>query len=141
MKNHLILFSLLGLLATTGCETIPVDPQTIDDTAIILRNAARNGAIFAIDDEPKTKPWFVFTQVALSTFLTGKDFTPGAFEKVMQTVPVSEFKSKYVKVASGTLIDLYELYYGRYVKGKIANNPIALKFLTAIQDGFAQATK
>jgi hypothetical protein len=57
----------------------------------------------------------------------------------LQAIPVKEVKDKWVKLAIGTAVDVYELYWSKYVKGEISKSYIAVKFLTAVQTGFAQA--
>lgn len=141
----------LALVATgtlfTGCATSgdglseEQKQQMIDDTAVLLRSAARNGAMFAIEDDPGTSAWFNLAQQVLGTFLTGKDYSPAAFQQALITVPVKEFKNKWIKFAIFNVIDLYQIYWGRYVQGQVQNNETARKFLESVQDGFKQAVE
>lgn len=126
--------------ATTSSSTAAQRTQMIDDTSVLLRSAARNGAMYAIEDDPGSARWFTFAHQALATFLTGKDYSPIAFQQALGQVPVKEFKQKWIKYAIYNVADLYQVYYGRYVLDKVQNSEVARKFLEAVQDGFKQAT-
>lgn len=148
MNKKLTLLGLVCALASgalfTGCATTKgltpeQQSQLVEDTAVILRSAARSGALFAMEDDPGTARWFAFSQQVLSTFLTGKDYSPAAFQKALNDIPVKELKQKWIKYAVYNVLDIYQLYYGRYVQGQVQNNERAKKFLEAIQDGFKQA--
>jgi len=122
-----------------------VNQQVIDATAIILRGAARDGAIVAItppNGDTNNAEWFNLAATGLSTFITGKDYTPGAFQQALLSINSSATRNQWVQIAAGTLIDLYQLYYGQYVATQLNGSDggkIAIEFLTAIQDGFNQA--
>lgn len=147
MKKRII--SLLIVLACCiapvalvgpGCVgPASVDQQAIDTTAIILRGAARDGAIVAMQDNPATKAYFELASEVLGTFLTGKDVTPGAFQTALLGIKLKELESPWVQIGLGTVIDLYQLYYGQYVKNKVNGDAYAKAFLVAIQDGFNMA--
>lgn len=132
-------FVTAPVVLTTGCTTINVDTNVVDTTAIILRGAARDGAIIAMQENPETKKYFQLATQVLSTFLTGKDFTPGAFQKALLEVNAEELANPWVQIGVGTVIDLYQLYFGQYVKGKVNGDVIAKAFITAVQDGFNMA--
>ncbi len=85
--------------------------------------------------------YFKLAASAISTFITGKDYSPGAFQSALMDLNVPQLNDPYVKIGIGTVVDLYQLYYGLYVKGGVVSNaPVAIEFLTAVQDGFNQAT-
>jgi hypothetical protein len=131
-------------IVQTGCTTdangnTVIDTNTVDNTAIILRSAARDGAIIAIQDDPSSKGYFQLAATSISAFLTGKDYTPGSFQKALLVIDSKDLTNQWVQIGIGTTIDLYQLYYGQYVKGQVNSNEIARAFLTAIQDGFNQA--
>lgn len=125
--------------STTGSMTSAQRTQVIDDTAVLLRSAARNGAIFAIEDDPGSARWFKLAEQSLAAFVTGKDYSPALLQQALAGVPIKELKQKWIKYAVYNVVDLYQLYYGRYVQGNVQNNEVAKKFLEAIQDGFKQA--
>lgn len=147
MKKLMTTLGLALLLAMfpTACVGPAATPdqkaQLIADTAVFLRSAARNGAMFAIDDDPNNAKWFVLAQTAISTFLTGKDYSPAAFQAAINTIPAQALKNKWVKYAVFNVVDLYQLYYGRYVQGVVEGNVYAKAFLEAVQDGFKQAVE
>lgn len=127
-------------LTTPGCTALgSISQSTIDNTATVLRGAARDGAIVAIQKNPNTQKYFELAVVSLETFITGKDYSPGAFQKVLLSVTIPDKSDPYLQITIGTAIDLYQLYFGEYVKGKVNGDYAAKTFLVAIQDGFNQA--
>jgi len=136
---------LPSLTLTTGCNmlsgssTNSVDTNTINATAIILRAAAQDGAVIAMQDDPTTKQYFELATVAMSTFLTGKDYSPAAFQTALLALNVPALTNAWVQIGLGTVIDLYQLYFGQYAQNAVNGNEIASAFITAIQDGFNAA--
>lgn len=135
MKKLIALSPLLLVLA--GCATLP--PGSIDTTAVILRGAARDGAVVAMQQDPGTKKYFQLASAVLSTFVTGKDYSPGAFQSALLAVDGPELQNPWVQIGMGTVIDLYQLYYGQYVQGKINGVADAKILLVAVQDGLNAA--
>ena len=124
-------------VGTTGCTTTNStnDQATIDAAAIILRGAARDGTVAAVQNDPNNRQYFALAATALSTFVTGKDYTPGAFQTALLALNAQQLTNQWVQIGIGTVIDLYQLYYGQYVKNAVDGNAVAVAFLTAIQDG------
>jgi hypothetical protein len=124
-----------------GTNTNVVDNTAIDAVAVILRGAARNGVIVAVTPptgDTNNRQYFSLAANAIGEFVTGKDFSPTAFQQALLSIGVPD--SPYVQLGVGTVIDLYQLYFNIYVKGNLEKNaPIAVEFLTAVQDGFNQA--
>lgn len=135
-----VTFTLAPMVFTTGCASVSnVDTNTINTTAIILRGAARDGAVIAMQENPETKKYFQLASQVLSTFITGKDYTPGAFQTALLNINVEELNNPWVQIGIGTVIDLYQLYFGQYIKGQVNGDLIAQAFITAVQDGFNMA--
>lgn len=159
MKKIIILIPVLALLALsvsfTGCATTAgngtggdtstnkppiITQQTLNDAAIVLRSAARNAAALGIQDNADNRKYVQLAVTTMDTFLTGNDYTPGALVKALEPV-VKQVKDLRVALAVNTVTDLYEAFFGRYVKGQIANaaNGNALLFLTNLRQGAAEA--
>jgi hypothetical protein len=158
MKKIIILLPVLALLALsvsiTGCKTAPTNPdgsvitnappvidqQALNSAAIVLRSASRNAAAIAIDKKPENRKYVTLAVTTLDTFLTGSDYTPGALKKALEPV-IKEVNDVYVGLAVNTVIDLYDAFFGRYVKGQVASlaNGNALLFLTNLRQGAAEA--
>jgi hypothetical protein len=137
----LALLLAVTLVPITGCETTQdavQRAQIIDDTAILLRSAARNGAMLAIEDHPESAKYFELARAVIADFATGTDYSPDAFKAAMQA-NIKQLNDKWVKFGVYNVTDLYELYYGRYVRDQVNGNVVANKFLNAIQEGFKQA--
>ena len=130
------------VLACSGCSTTTntkIDPGVVDTTAVVLRGAARDGAVIAIQNNPETKQYFAIAASTLETFITGKDYTPGAFQAALTSIKSSEIQNPYVQIGIGTVVDLYQLYFSQYAKNALQSNDVAKAFVVAIQDGFNQA--
>lgn len=123
---------------STGGKGIVMDAQTIQDSAVILRNAARDAAALAIQQNPQNKPYVTLAVATLNTFLVGSDYTPGALTAALTPI-VKQVKDVRISLAINTVTDVYEVFYGRYAKQQIAGNVTANLFLTALRDGAAQA--
>lgn len=142
-KKLLIMLAALAAVASlnTGCTTTGQPNQAaIDATAVILRNAARSGAAIAIQQNPEDAKYFQLAADSMSTFLLATNYNPGAFQTaLMAAVGTGVLTNTYVSIGLGTVIDLYQLYFGLYVKGQVNGNEYAGQFLTAIETGFYQA--
>jgi hypothetical protein len=158
MKKLLAIIPVLALLALsvsfTGCAHTPttgdggsvtnappiIDQQALNSAAIVLRSASRNAAAIAIDKNPENRKYVTLAVTTLDTFLTGNDYTPGALKKALEPV-IKEVKDVYVGLAVNTVIDLYDAFFGRYVKGQVAQlaNGNALLFLGNLRQGAAEA--
>lgn len=141
----LIAVSLTTLsLFLTGCastatksDTAPViDQQTLNDAAVLLRNASRNAAALAIQDNQDNRKYVVLAVAAIDTFLVGDNYTPGAFSDALKPV-IEEVNDVRISLAINTVTDLYDIFYGRYVKGKLAAaaNGNAALFIRNIREG------
>lgn len=158
--NRITKFSLItismallasAMLFTNGCAlfgggssgTNAIPQTTIDATAIILRGAARDGAVVAMtppNGNANNAQYFNLAATSIGAFVTGKDYTPGSFQKALMGVNSPQLHDPYVQIGIGTVVDLYQLYYIQYVQPNVASNaPVALEFLTSIQDGFNEA--
>jgi hypothetical protein len=158
MKKLFTLIPVLALLAlsvlVTGCKTVPTNPdgtpstnqppvidqQTLETAAIVLRNTARNAAALAIQEKPENRKYVQLAVTTMDQFLTGSDYTPGELVKALEPV-LKEVKDLKVALAVNTVTDLYDAFFGRYVKGQIAGaaNGNALLFLTNLRQGAAEA--
>lgn len=157
-----ILLSVSGLLAVfapifiTGLTvTAPVamtgcvmrggtnDQAAIDASSALLRNAARTGAIAAItppSGNTNNVVYFALASQAIDTFLTGQDYTPGAFQNALMKINSPYLNNVWVQLAVGGVVDLYQVYYSQYVKDQINGNAYATQFLSAVKQGFDEAT-
>lgn len=123
-----------------GCASIGenANQPNKQDAAVILRTAARGAATVAISKDADNKTHVALALSALEVFLVGNDYTPGALTKALEPT-FKELKNPEIALALNTVIDLYDVFYGRYVKGQISRNETALLFLTALRDGAKQA--
>lgn len=134
MKN---LLPLLSICIVTGCSTIQRTPeeqtQLIDAAAVVLKSSARGASVLAIEANVKNADYIRLAVSALDTFVVGSDYSPGALAKALAVV-IKQTREPLVQLAISSSIDLYEIFYGRYAKGRIADT-VAVKFITALRDG------
>lgn len=129
----------LGLLLGSGCTTLTTtQQQTLDQTAAVLRGAARGVAVLAIADNPDNTAKVKAAVTTLDALiLSGNYDSPSvltAFDPLIKQIAKPE-----VRLAVGTTLDLYQIFVGRYVVGQVNGNPVAKQLLTALRDGGAQA--
>lgn len=134
-------------VALTGCVSPGGGSGTnnqaqIDATALILQNAARAGTVAAITPptgDTNNRAYFQLASQALGVFVTGKDYSPAAFQQALLDIKVPQANNVWVQLAIGATIDLYQVYFSQYVQGQVNGNMAAGTFLLAIQNGFNQA--
>lgn len=138
-------FTVTAPVAMTGCVTGPIgtnDQAAIDATALILQNSARAGALAAITPptgNTNNAVYFDLAAQVIGTFLTGKDYSPAAFQQALVNIKIPQATNVWVQLGIGAVIDLYQVYFSQYVRGQVNGNAYAGQFLKAIQDGFNQA--
>jgi hypothetical protein len=147
MPLFLTAFTVTAPVAMTGCIApgggTNINTAQIDATALILQNAARVGAVAAItppSGNTNNAVYFELAAQAIGTFLTGKDYSPAAFQQALIDIKVPQANNIWVQLGIGAVIDLYQVYFSQYVQGKVNGNFAAGTFLVAIQNGFNQAT-
>lgn len=138
MKKLLVLVLALSFSLFTGCQTAqPVDPQSIQDSAVILKVAAKNTALLALRENEGNRQYIKLSVAALDTFVVAGKYAPGDLVTAFKPI-VKEAQNTKIETAANTVLDLYEVFYGRYVKQKLATNN-AIVFLNALRDGAAAA--
>lgn len=139
-------FTVAAPVALTGCGTFQgggTNSQAqIDATALILQSTARVGALAAItppSGSTNNAVYFNLAAETIGTFLTGKDYSPAAFQQALVDIKVPQANNIWVQIGIASVIDLYQIYYSQQVQGQVNGDPAAKAFLTAVQDGFNQA--
>ena len=133
---------LTGCATTNGTNVVvgtngEPNQTTIDAIAVVLRGAARAGAVVAIQDDPENAKYFKLASAAIGQFATGLNTDPAAFQAALVAVGLPD--NQWLRLGLGTVVDLYQFYYGTYVKNKVADNAYARTFLRAVQEGFEEA--
>jgi hypothetical protein len=146
-KKLSFLFASLLLITAglgSGCSTVGgqpvINPQTAADAAVILRASARNAALLAIESDQNNKKYIQLSVAVLDGFLIGETYTPGALADALKPV-IKGANDVKVSIAVNTLVDFYEVFYGRYVKNQVQSNEIAYQFIKAVYDGAAESLK
>jgi len=71
--------------------------------------------------------------------LTGKDYSPAAFQQALLAIKIPGASDIWVQLAIGGVVDLYQVYFSQYVQGQVDGNYAAQALLIAVQNGFNQA--
>lgn len=141
-------FCVTAPVAVTGCSilggggTNTNNIAQIDAAALIIKNIAHGGALAAItppQGNTNNVAYFNAVNQAIGLFLTGKDYSPAAFQQALIAVKIPGASDIWVQLAIGGVVDLYQVYFSQYVQGQVNGNYAAQSFLTAIQNGFNQA--
>lgn len=148
IKSTLLLLvaaSVLSLGFLTGCKTTPdgssgITPQQIADSGVALKSLARSTALLAMEKDPENRKYVNLAITAMDQFLTGTNYTPGLLVATLQPV-FQEVKDAKIQIALNTVTDLYEIYYGRYVRDQVAGNETARVLLTSLRDGGVEAIR
>ena len=143
--------TLLALLLTVSVFTIPgcttvggtgdpvVSQQTLNDAAIILRGAARGAAAIAIQEKPDTRKYVQLAVTILDQLILDEgNYTPGALVDALKPV-LKEVNDVKIAIAINTVTDLYEVFYGRYIKARLKEKENAYMFIKSLRDGAASA--
>jgi hypothetical protein len=140
----IVAVTLTAPITLTSCVTNngTNNAAQIAAAALILQNTARAGATTAITPptgDTNNAVYFNLAAQAISTFLTGKDYSPTAFQAALTSINVPQLNNVWVQLGIGAVIDLYQVYFSQYVQGQVNGNATANAFLVAIQNGFNQA--
>jgi len=126
------------LIGSTGCITNPPSQATIDAAALVVKQAAYQGAAYAIQQNTNNAKWFVLADSAIKTFATGQSLTPDAFETALSKINPA-LQNQWVQLAIDSTVLIYDVYYGQYVVSQVNSNAVAVEFLTAVTAGFDMA--
>lgn len=142
MKTRYLLSSVilgLALLIGPGCSTLSTSQtQTLEQSAVILRSAARGAAVLAISENPANVAKVRAAVTSLDALLVSGNFDSAAVLAVFDPL-IKQIQKPEIRLAVGTTLDLYQLLIGRYVVGQVNSNPVAKSLLQALRDGGQQA--
>jgi len=140
-------FTATAPVAVTGCGILGGGTSTnniaqINAAALILQNIAQGGALAAItppQGNTNNAAYFNAASQAIGLFLTGKDYSPAAFQQALLAIKIPGASDIWVQLAIGGVVDLYQVYFSQYVQGQVDGNYAAQALLIAVQNGFNQA--
>lgn len=127
----------------TGCATTGGTPGVIDTNklakgAILLKTTVSSSIIVATEKDTNAVTYIKMVGGLLDAIIGGTDFTPQKLEKALSELNIKELKKPEARIAINTVLGLYEIYYGDYVRGRLEGNQTALVLLRAIRDGINQ---
>jgi hypothetical protein len=141
----LVAASVLSLSFLAGCKTTPdgssgITPQQIQDSGVVLKNLARSTSLLAIEKDQDNRKYVGLAVDALDTFLVGTNYSPGLLSTRLEVV-FKEVRDVKIQIAMNSALDLYEIYYGRYVRDQVSGNETARILLTSLRDGAHEAMR
>jgi hypothetical protein len=119
---------------TTGSATNAVDPAVVTRMATVLRTAVGDSVILAMEKSPSSVDYLVLGKTVLDAFIAGSNFSPVELRKSLQAIS-TKLQSAEARIAINTVASLYEIYWGDYVRNRVAGNVAALELLTAARNG------
>ena len=132
--------SLMTGCSTTGGSTTPgtIDTNKLQKGAILLKSTVSSSVIVATDKDTNAVVYIKMVGGLLDAIIGGTDYTPAKIEKAISELNIKELKKPEARIAINTVLSLYEIYYGDYVRGRLEGNQTALVLLGAIRDGINQ---
>ena len=146
IKNLTIGLGLSVALLTSGCLTPgpnppkPPTPEQIDAAALVLRNVTRASLVLVINKNgDKARNYVGLAKDTLSLFIAGTDHSAEALASRLASIPLNGLNQSEASIIILTVISTYDIFLGEYVRNEVSRREIALKALTAIRDGCAEA--
>lgn len=146
LKWALVPVLALSLLVatSTGCVTTSSGSKQVDvDKASIALKTATWGALTVVIQKNPTNapPYIKLASTALTEFIGGTNYAPGALQIAIQGLPQGALKKPEVQYAVLSVTMAYELAYATYVQDQVGGNTNAIKLLSAVRDGCDAALK
>jgi hypothetical protein len=115
-------------------STNTIDPAVVTRMATVLRTAVGDSVILAMEKSPNSVDYLVLGKTVLDAFIVGSNFSPTELRKSLQAIS-TKLQSAEARIAINTVAGLYEIYWGDYVRNRVAGNVAALELLIAARDG------
>jgi hypothetical protein len=128
--------TLLAAGLCAGCRSTPgpVEQQSLDRAAVILKTAVSDSVILGLSKDTNAVIYVRAVGSVLDTLIAEAHFKPRQIGSAVHDLPIKELNPE-ARIAINTLLGLYEVYWGDYVRGQVAGDRNALVLLTAIRDG------
>lgn len=139
--KYLALTALVAIttLTFTGCKTAPTDQQ-VQTGVGLLRIAAKQGAIYAITKEPKTRAYFTTATQAVNVLIANGNYDSAALKAALNNITINEIRDNVqVKSVIEDVITLYSQTYASTVAAKLDQVKYLKPALTALAEGFSTA--
>jgi hypothetical protein len=139
MKKLSNLLGALGLSFVVGCATIAaLTPAQIATIGTVITQVADQGAIYAIQQSPTSRAYFVATIPVLDNFANGTDLSPIALQAALGNTPYAT--NQWVGLVITATVTVYDVSYSQYISNELTNSPAAKSWIVAVETGFKQAT-
>lgn len=126
-------------LTFTGCKTAPTDQQ-VQTGVGLLRIAAKQGALFAITKEPKTKAYFTTATQAVNVLIANGNYDSAALKTALNNITINEIRDNVqVKSVIEDVVTLYSQTYASTMAAKLDQVKYLKPALAALAEGFSSA--
>lgn len=143
LKNLVICLGLSLMLATSGCVTPGQPgptPAQIDAAALVLKNATRATLVLVIvKNGEKGREYVGLAKDSLALFVAGTDHSVAALASRLSAIPLGGLSQAEASLIVLILLTTYDIFLGGFIRDGIGRSEIALKALTALRDGCAEA--
>ena len=141
MKKLLNLVSSVGVALSllVGCATInSLSPAQVAQIGVVVTQVADEGAVYAIQQSPSSKAYFVAAIPVLDNFANGTDLSPTALQAALAGTSLAT--NQWVSLAITAVVTTYDVSYSQYISGQLTNSPAAKAWIVAVETGFKEAT-
>ena len=141
MKKLLNSIAALGaaLSLLVGCATInALTPVQIAQIGTVVTQVADEGALYAIQQSPSSKPYFVAAIPVLDNFANGTDLSPSALQAALAGTSLAT--NQWVSLAITAVVTVYDVSYSQDISNQLTNAPAAKIWITDVELGFKEAT-
>jgi hypothetical protein len=141
MKKILNSFAAIGaaLSLLVGCATInSLTSAQVAQIGVVVTQVADEGAVYAIQQSPANKAYFVASIPVLNNFANGTDLSPSALQAALANTSLAT--NPWVSLAITAVVTAYDVSYGQYISNQLTNTPAAKIWITDVELGFKEAT-
>jgi hypothetical protein len=141
MKKLINIFTSVGVALSllVGCATInSLTPAQVAQIGTVVTQVADDGAVYAIQQSPSSKAYFLAAIPVLDNFANGTDLSPAALQKALGNSPLAT--NLWVGLAITAVVTAYDVSYSQYISNQLTNAPAAKIWITDAELGFKEAT-
>jgi hypothetical protein len=139
MKKLFATFGLVVGILLAGCTTLNnLTPAQVAQIGTVITQVADEGAVYAIQQSPANKAYFVASIPVLDNFANGTDLSPTALQGALAGTSLAT--NQWVGLAITAVVTAYDVSYSQYISGQLTNAPYAKAWIVAVETGFKEAT-
>ena len=139
MKKLFVTIGLVVGILLAGCTTLNnLTPSQATQIGTVITQVADEGAVYAIQQSPSSKAYFVAAIQVLDNFANGTDLSPTALQGALAGTSLAT--NQWVGLAITAVVTAYDVSYSQYISGQLTNAPYAKVWIVSVETGFKEAT-